>query len=335
MRKITRKEAQAAYDAGFPIMSDQEFDEKFSENIGNLGLKGTVEHKIPMLSTQKAHYICDVDMWMQDMIRKGANEFCASLKMDGVACSLIYQDGILVQASTRGNGLSGEDVTESVKAYVCNLPSKIHTKKHIEVRGEIVAKKMQNSRNVACGLIMRKEITPSDIELHFFAWDVLDDGKECGKWYDDDLKHAEFLGFSSVQYRMIDMHRHVNGLMDDLCDIRARIEFPSDGVVFRVNSRALDSRIGCTKHHPRYSMAYKWQCDEYRTRIISIDVREGRAGKKTPVASVEPVLIDGARISSVSLGSVEHMIEMGCREGSIVMVKRSGGVIPLITRVLS
>lgn len=333
MRKITRKEAQAAYDAGCPIMSDKEFDEKFSENIGNLGSKGTVEHKIPMLSTQKAHYICDVDMWMQDMIRKGANEFCASLKMDGVACSLIYQDGILVRASTRGNGLSGEDVTESVKAYVCNLPSKIHTKKRIEIRGEIVAKKMQNSRNVACGLIMRKEITPSDIELHFFAWDIYECGKAVNRSYMYSLFCSESLGFAAVPY--CGACRDLDEIMDYMADCRSLFEYPSDGVVIRCDDRLLDSKIGCTKHHPRYSIAYKWHCDEYRTRIISIDVREGRTGKKTPVASIEPVCIDGAWVSSVSLGSVEHMSEIGCTEGSIVMIKRSGGVIPVVTRVLS
>lgn len=333
MRKITRKEAQDAYDAGCPIMTDQEFDEKFSEQGGKLGQKGTVEHQIPMLSQQKAHHVCDVEMWMRDIMSKGAEKFCASLKMDGIACSLVYQDGILVQASTRGDGLSGEDVTEAVKAYVCNIPAKIYTKKRIEIRGEIVAKKMQNSRNVACGIIMRKEITPSDIELHFIAWDIIANGKAVNLSYVDDLKRCKFIGFETVPFcEMVD---DLDEIMEHMADIRSSSEYPSDGVVIRCDDRMLDDMIGCTKHHPRYSIAYKWNCDEYRTRIISIDVRDGKAGKKTPVASVEPVCIDGAWISSVSLGSVDRMNELGCREGSLVMVKRSGGVIPVVTRVLS
>ena len=351
---VTRKQAQDAYDAGKPIMSDAEFDARFNENSGYLGKEGKVKHTVPMLSQQKCHSFEDVEKFIGKMSKAGEQNIWASLKLDGFACSLLYRNGELVMASTRGDGESGEDITDAVKMYVDKkyIPRSLKdfigsvlygvriNETDIEVRGEVVLPISQapendtNYRNVATGLCKRKELKPSEYSLAFFAYDLLGGG------YDNEpdnikLSSLSALGFHVVPYKSFGSYisgPSLNQIFEIMEGLRDTFDVLCDGIVFKCNSRITKLRLGATDHHPKYSIAYKFPTNEYETQVISIEITIGKTGKKTPVAHIKPVMIDGAVVRAVSLGSIDVMNKLDVVAGCMVMVTRSGGVIPKITR---
>ena len=330
------REAQRAYDNGTPIMSDAEFDALAGKDGAPLdaSLAGKVKHKIPMLSQGKCHSYDEVFKFV-----KKTNDFnySVTMKMDGLSCSLVYENGILKCASTRGNGDAGEDITRNVKAYVNNLPVKIPYDGTIEIRGEIVTgiPKMPNARNVATGMCARRDkaIVPDKVPLKFFAWDLIDDltirSESEKKNYIQELGFAFVLGFVSRGGDIIECVKELERLAkrDDA--------LAADGIVIKCCSPAKQAKLGVTAHHPKYSIAYKFAPPEVETTVNHIEITFGaKTGKQTPVAHINPVMLDGAVVKKVSLGSMAVMSELGIKEGSRVMVARSGGVIPHITKVL-
>lgn len=346
MARITRKQAQSAYDAGKPIMSDAEFDARFVENCGNLGSAGTVDHAVPMLSQQKCHYLADVSEFIDAMKKKGESTFWMSLKLDGIAASIEYKDGKISRVSTRGDGISGTDITAAAKKYIDRsfIPRAINDDRNIEIRGEIILSLSEmgydpetNYRNIACGLMMRSELTESTIKCAFYAYDIIIEGVVLDEH--QKVLELEKLGFNPVPGLFISFVGYDNGDLlntsfEQIKHCRHSFDGACDGVVIKCNNPAVQSKLGCTKHHPRYSIAYKWQTKRVESTVIDIDIMTGKSGKKTPVARIEPVIIDGANVSSVSLGSVDMMEKRGIKSGCKVIVERSGGVIPRIVEVI-
>lgn len=326
------RSAVEAYEAGNPIMSDAEFDAIADENNVELGKGGKVKHAVPMLSQGKCHSCSEVE----DFIYKAKSSlFTASLKIDGFACSLIYVDGELTLASTRGDGKAGEDITDAVKAYVCNIPLFIRDAPHImEVRGEIYMPKSQDLtgiytslRNAAVGLCKRKEIDNSrPILLRFSLWDSVEPK------FDNDISMLNNMAklFDTVPYIALRGADEVAGVLASMCSIRKDFDGEADGVVFKVADSSEQSRMGCTAHHPKYSIAWKFPTKRTVTKVLGITLKTGATGKQTPVAKVTPVFLDGAWIRKVSIGSVDVMEAMGIAVGKDVVITRSGGVIPYI-----
>lgn len=346
MARITRKQAQSAYDAGNPIMSDAEFDSRFGENCGKFGEPGAVEHIVPMLSQQKCHYLVDVSEFIASMKKKGESTFLVSLKLDGIAASIEYKDGELFRISTRGDGNFGDDITAAAKKYINRefLPRNINIKGHFEVRGEIALPLSEmgyspdiNYRNIACGLMMRKELIESNIKCAFYAYDLIVDSMVLME--SDKTEMLAKFGFSVVPGVFVSipcgMDENIIKIAFDQVKLsRNTFDCCCDGVVIKCNNAFIQNKLGCTKHHPRYSIAYKFQTKSAESVVTDIKIMTGKSGKKTPVASIEPVIIDGAKVSSVSLGSIEMMEKRGIKAGCKVIVERSGGVIPRIVEVV-
>lgn len=337
---VTRKQAQDAYDAGKPIMSDSEFDERFAENSGYLGAPGKVMHHVPMLSQQKCHDLDEVKKFIKKMSDKGENNFWASLKLDGFACSLEYINGEFTRASTRGDGQSGEDITAAVRAYV-RPPEHINCSHNIEIRGEVILPISQvkgdtevNYRNIATGMCKRKKVTKSDVKLEFYAYDVL--GEPMNTASDKErMTFVENLGFNVVPLTFFSEWMSIDLVMSGMNGARLAFDGVCDGVVIKCASYITKLRVGFTDHHPKYSIAYKFETKSVESTVFDIEITTGKTGKRTPVARIKPVNIDGAMVYYVSLGSEAVMEKMQIKPGSNVLVTRSGGVIPKIVKVLS
>lgn len=329
-------EAQQAYQKGEPIMSDEMYDilSDGEEDLGDYE-GGKVKHDVPMLSQGKCHDIKDV---LDFCVKTNDCKYSVSLKLDGFACSLLYQNGKLVLGSTRGNGEYGEDITKTIKAYVSQYPSELPQPINAEIRGEIVCIPQenetlddQNFRNIAVGICKRKEIIPETRVLKFYAWDVvcplMDYELDKRKW----LESMNFVPVMGCVVDPCDVEKTVREIEDNYkC---ARI--PADGIVVKCNSKRLQDKLGNTAHHPKSSIAYKFGQLGVVTTVKRIEISVGKkTGKRTPIAHIEPVVLGGAKVAKVSLGSESVMNEMGIAEGKKVIVKRSGGVIPHIIGVV-
>lgn len=330
---FTRQQAQDAYDAGTPIMTDAEFDARFPENSGYLGQTGKVEHEIPMLSQQKCHTEGELQRFIDKVRKAGEIMLYASLKVDGFACSLVYQDGKLVHASTRGDGHAGEDITAAFLKYVDKwfIPQ-IDKSGRFEIRGEVVLPKSQtkegeNPRNIAVGMCKRKELIDDDRRLAFYAWEIIDNaGNVVAPDFTTEYRIVGG-GVFSTKDKAEDIIRAISarrGNFDAVCD----------GIVVRCVSREVQKKFGCTDHHPKWSMAYKFQTASVVSKVLAIEITTGSTGRKTPVAKINPVTIDGAKVSSVSIGSMAVLKELGLKVGQSVRVTRSGGVVPKILEVI-
>lgn len=335
-RKKKIEEAQQAYDRGEPIMSDAEFDALAGKDGAPLSASkaGKVVRAVPMLSQGKCHAYDDVLAFIQ---KCGDVKYSVTMKMDGLACSLMYMNGRFMCASTRGDGIAGEDITPNVLAYCHNIPRFLENSETIEVRGELVLDKpcTPNARNVATGMCARRgeAIVPTEeVGLKFLAWDVI--SQQYAYEYDK-LAHLKSMGFAVVDGAVVYsayVLKNVKAL-EDLS--KSPTYLAADGVVVKCNSKRVQDILGSTQHHPKYSIAYKFPPYEVETTVERIERSVGKkTGKITPIAHITPVMIGGAVVKKVSLGSEDVMMEMGITEGCRVLVTRSGGVIPHIVRVV-
>lgn len=334
-RKKKIEEAQQAYDRGEPIMTDAEFDALAGADGAPLNASsgGEVRHEVPMLSQGKCHAYDSVTDFMA---KCGDCKYSVTMKMDGIACSLQYMNGRLMVASTRGDGDAGEDITRNVLAYCDNVPRHLPGSDTIEVRGELVLNKpnVRNARNVVAGMCARRGdgIVQDENKMSFLAWDVI--SQQYAYEYDK-LAHIRSLGFAVVDGSVVypsDVVNTVKGL-EDLA--KSPNYLAADGVVVKCNSKRVQDRMGFTAHHPKYSIAYKFAPETVETTIERIEYSVGKkAGRVTPIAYVTPVMVAGAVVKKVSLGTEAAMAQMGITEGCRVVLTRSGGVIPHVIRVV-
>ena len=283
-------------------------------------------------------------------------EYAAELKFDGLAMNLRYEDGVLVQAATRGDGETGEDVTQNVRT-IGAIPLRLHgdaPPEVLEVRGEVFMRRddferlnerqraliaagaknektFVNPRNAAAGAV--RQLDPVAVRkrpLSFFAYGL---GEVRG--WEVPATHAELLdalaafGFPVSRDRvvvqgaegLVEFHRAMGAKRDAL-------PFDIDGVVYKVNSRALQQRLGFVSREPRWAVAHKYPAQEQATLLRGIEVQVGRTGKLTPVAKLEPVFVGGTTVSNATLHNVFELRRKGVRIGDSVIVRRAGDVIP-------
>lgn len=332
---------QDAYQAGKPVISDAEYDaltrkleavKPDSKALARIGIAdGKVAHNTPMLSLQKAYTFADVECWWACDTNGLGSRLMASYKLDGIACSLRYESGKLVCASTRGDGLNGMDITANVLAADA-IPSELATAETIEIRGELVLrsadyealKVKKSGRNAVAGAVNGK-VTDITRALHFVAYDVIGSACECDKF-----ATIERLGFEVAPHRSVTWHE-VEALILEWTDARSSYAYEIDGIVFKLEEAAHQAALGATKHHPRGAIAYKFGTEIVRAVITSIEVTVGaKTGKETPVASFEPVMLSGAKVSKVSIGSMATLAKLGLKVGDTIEVTRQGGTIPKI-----
>ena len=320
-----------------------------------------IAHRTPMLSCQKAQTVEAVDKWLVKIrpnIRRDLGRFLLMWKYDGISCSLVYQDGKLIEASTRGeNGLIGQDILDHVR-MMQNVPQQLEAtndfmrksnalKGRVEVRGEVVCKKanlklMRNQykdcRSAASSLCNMMEPDPDCELLQFCVWDVIADRWNYGPEANIGLDMAKASGFKDVYYVTNDLEDgyHFGDVLQRYFDAEKRetLEFPTDGVVIRVNHRGDFKDLGATAHHPKGSIAYKFAAAKTVSRVTRIEVTVGKTGRRTPVVHFEPVMILGREVKKASLGSERMLEEMGVKRGDMVEVGLANDVRPTIYRVI-
>lgn len=320
-----------------------------------------IAHRTPMLSCQKAQTVEAVDKWLVKIrpnIRRDLGRFLLMWKYDGISCSLVYQDGKLIEASTRGeDGLIGQDILDHVR-MMQNVPQQLEAtndfmrksnalKGRVEVRGEVVCKKanlklMRNQykdcRSAASSLCNMMEPDTDCELLQFCVWDVIADRWNYGPEANIGLDMAKASGFKDVYYvcNNLEDGYHFGDTLQRYFDAEKReaLEFPTDGVVIRVNHRSDFKALGATAHHPKGSIAYKFAAAKTVSRVTRIEVTVGKTGRRTPVVHFEPVMILGREVKKASLGSERMLEEMGVKRGDMVEVGLANDVRPTIYRVI-
>ncbi len=282
-------------------------------------------------------------------------EYASELKFDGLAINLRYERGVLVQAATRGDGETGEDVTHNIRT-IAQIPLRLIgiDAPVLEVRGEVYMRRDDfealndaqrskgektyvNPRNTAAGAVRQLDssITASR-KLSFFAYGLGD-----VQGWTVPATHAELLDAMAAMGLPVDARRRVVAGADGLVAFHAEIAaqrdalpFDIDGVVYKVNSRALQQQLGFVSREPRWAVAHKYPAQEQMTLLRGIDIQVGRTGKLTPVAKLEPVFVGGTTVSNATLHNEDEAKRKDVRLGDTVIVRRAGDVIPEVVGVV-
>lgn len=278
-------------------------------------------------------------------------EFFTDIKMDGLACSLKYRDGLLVQAATRGDGLVGEDVTLNVRT-VENIPLKINIDT-AEVRGEIIIfkedfEKLQekqrkagepefaNPRNLAAGSIRQLDSKiAASRPLRFIAYDLVT--PDLPTWHDA-YEMLRKLGFrTSMEDRVFlsSEKEELFNYIDHLDEYRKGLKFNTDGMVIKINNRAMYDKLGIIGKTPRGAVAYKFPAEEATTKVRDIVISIGRTGAATPVALFDPVQVAGTTVRHASLHNADEIARLDVRIGDTVIIYKAGDIIPQVKEVLT
>ena len=329
-----------------------------------------VTHAVPMLSIRTetdttAEGARAFDARVRRELALGESDppvtYVAELKFDGLAINLRYEDGLLVQAATRGDGETGEDVTHNLR-QVRGVPHRLKgaAPPVLEARGEVLMtradfdavnerqraaiaagakneKVFVNPRNAAAGAVRQLDPAMSEKRpLSFFGYGL---GEVVG-WDVPDSHHGvldalEKLGFAvSGERRVVQGADALAEFHDRIGAAREALPFDIDGVVYKVDSRALQLKLGFVSREPRWAVAHKYPAQEQTTRLLDIDIQVGRTGKMTPVARLEPVFVGGTTVTNATLHNEEETRRKDVRVGDVVVVRRAGDVIPEIVGVV-
>lgn len=336
-----------------------------TQRVGSslLGGFNKVRHLSRMLSLNDVFSESDVEAWLgriQKLSTVKIESFMADIKMDGLACSLVYQDGLLQAAVTRGDSFVGEDVTQNVRT-IPSVPLRLRAVEgfeHLlegrtEVRGEIVILKdnfdklnaiqreqgkpeYANPRNLAAGTI--RQLDPklvAERPLTFIGYDVLRDN-------DIDIETNSFayealraLGFRrNSQARKLGSIAAVLSFIEQWDDRRHELPFNTDGIVIKVDDRAQFSELGVVGKQPRGAVAYKYSPEQATTIVKDIVISIGRTGAATPVAVFDPVVVDGSTVKHASLHNADEIARKDIRVGDTVIIFKAGDIIPQVESVV-
>jgi DNA ligase (NAD+) len=318
----------------------------------------SVRHEVPLLSLENAYSREELKAWADRVSdRLGRTpEMVTELKIDGLSVALVYEEGRLVRAATRGDGTNGEDVTPHVRT-IRAVPLRIDGKsvpRLLEVRGEVYFPKkafralnasreeageplFANPRNAAAGSLrlLDARIT-AERKLSASLYQVARwEGAGAPESQADSLAALAALGFPVEKHR--GLAKDVAGVaafLDEWQEKRHTLEFETDGVVIKVSPLADQRRLGATAKCPRWALAYKFPPEEATTKVLAINVQVGRTGTLTPVAEFEPVLLAGTTVRRATLHNYEDLSKKDVRVGDTVAVEKGGDVIPKVTRVL-
>lgn len=322
-----------------------------------------VTHRTRMISLADVFNDEEIAAWierMQKALPDVSNEYLCDIKMDGLACSLVYQDGVLRQAVTRGDGLVGEDVTMNVRT-IKNIPLRLRGNQKFaaflrgrtEIRGEIVMYKQdfaklneqrekageplfKNPRNLAAGTI--RQLDPQLVAarpLHFVGYDIIRDD-----W--DDVPTIAY-GYSAMyelgvetskQTRVVRGKAEIVDYVTHLGEVREGLKFNTDGAVIKLNDRARFEDLGIVGKTPRAAVAFKFAAEEATTVVKDIVISIGRTGAATPVAVFDPVQVAGTTVQHASLHNADEIARLDVRRGDTVIIFKAGDIIPQVQSVV-
>ena len=381
LREQLRHHNHLYYVLDSPQINDAQYDELFqqltqleqqypelqspdspTQRVGGQALLAfnTLNHKIPMLSLGNVfnnQELIDFERKLKERSESSTPiEYCAELKLDGLAISLIYENGIFKQGATRGDGITGEDISHNLKT-IRNLPLQLNTQNPpllLEVRGEVLMPKagfqklnqeaqakgekiFANPRNAAAGSV--RQLDPqiaAKRPLAFYAYAVAQiEGQALPNTQYEVLKWLESMGFSLSEG--VDVGTGVSFAQDFYQRVqqrRSQLAYEIDGVVIKVNDLAKQRALGMVSREPRWATAYKFPAELASTTLESVDFQVGRTGALTPVARVKPVLVGGVTVSNITLHNMDEVRRLNLAIGDTIEVCRAGDVIPKVTQVL-
>lgn len=341
-----------------------------SQKVGGQALKSftQVNHQLPMLSLDN---VFSQEEWqafvkrIKDRLNTSeAIEFCAEPKLDGLAVSLRYEHGLLVQAATRGDGSTGENITENIRT-IKSIPLKLMGDDYpevLEVRGEVFMPKASfeklneiakskgekafaNPRNAAAGSLRQldSKIT-AQRNLAFYAYGLgfigeLNNEEANEEWLADNhyerLCQIKTLGLPMCpEVRLLDSELACEGFYQDILEKRSALSYEIDGTVLKVNNIGLQKQLGFVARAPRWAMAYKFPAQEELTILEDVEFQVGRTGAITPVARLKPVFVGGVTVSNATLHNQDEIDRLSIMIGDTVIIRRAGDVIPQIVSVV-
>ncbi|KYK20362.1 DNA ligase (NAD(+)) LigA [Thermoplasmatales archaeon SG8-52-4] len=356
-----------------PVISDFEYDQLLkkledyeskypdlitpdspTQRVGEVPLEGfkTVEHKVPMLSLANS-YTFEELIDFDERIKKnvGNVEYIIEPKIDGTGVALLYEDGIFIRGATRGNGISGDDITQNLKT-IHSIPLKLQGNllKNVEVRGEVYIPLegfkrynrdqekiggviFANPRNAAAGSLRQ-------LDSRIVAKRPLDVFIYVVSFSDNDLiTHEKALeALKAAGFRTNPLIKKVANIKEaieyckELEKKREKLDYEIDGAVIKVNSLEKQNKLGATSKNPRWAISYKFTAKQSTTRLIDIAIQVGRTGTLTPVAILDPVEVGGVTVSRATLHNFDELKRKDIRVGDWVLIERSGDVIPQVVK---
>ncbi|QTH71130.1 NAD-dependent DNA ligase LigA [Pseudoalteromonas xiamenensis] len=333
-----------------------------SQKVGGQALNkfDQVTHAIPMLSLDNAFDEADFTSFnrrlKERLVISDDIAFCCEPKLDGLAVSIIYEKGVLVQAATRGDGQVGENITENVKT-IRNIPLKLrgqHIPAVLEVRGEVFMdvagfnrlnetafakgdKTFANPRNAAAGSL--RQLDPkitANRPLSFYAYSMGQvEGMELDTEHYAQLMQLKEFGLPVCpEIKLVENAKDALAYYQDILTRRAQLAYEIDGVVIKVNDKQYQSRLGFVARAPRWAIAFKFPAQEELTTLLDVEFQVGRTGAITPVARLEPVFVGGVTVSNATLHNGDEIARLGVMIGDTVTIRRAGDVIPQVTQVV-
>jgi len=312
-----------------------------------------IEHKMPMLSLSNAFdnkEVNDFDRRAREKLNVNEIIYTAEPKLDGLAISLLYENGVLVRGATRGDGVTGEDVTQNVRT-IDAIPLRLLGKDYpgtLEVRGEVVMtrsgfvklnelqrkkgeKVFANPRNAAAGSLRQldSKITATrPLMFYSYAVGMVEQGEASDSQYDI-LQHLKSWGLPiSSEVRQVTGVKGCLQYYQSIQKKRDKLDYDIDGVVYKVDSIEQQNELGFVSRAPRWAIAHKFAAQEEMTILLDIDVQVGRTGVLTPVARLEPVFVGGVTVTNATLHNQDEIDRKDIRVGDTVIIRRAGDVIP-------
>lgn len=370
LRELINAHNRSYYVLDKPVISDEEYDKLFQKLLSlekqypelitkdsptlRVGAPASelfkpFKHSLPLLSLNNAFNEDDVTKFLDNTSN---TEYLCELKFDGLALSIVYKDGVLVSAGTRGDGNIGEDVTDNART-IRSIPLTIPYKGDLIIRGEVImyyeSFKQLNERQAALGLDLY--VNPRNAaagslrqldsrvtatrNLNFIAYTIVSGDVGLPALQNERMEWVRELGFT------IDKESLVTSSKDNILNHIKRIEsirhtlpFGIDGVVLKVNDLSEQEKIGYISRCPKWGVAYKFAAEIATSKVIGIDIQVGRTGVLTPVARIDPVFVGGVTVSSVTLHNLDMIKKKGILIGSTVEVRRAGDVVPEIIKAI-
>ena len=376
------------YNEDNPIISDMEYDflirelkeleqkypelleyNKNGENSPTEKIGGTasekfskVRHRVPMLSLSNTYNISEIEDFdkrvkkiiLAENIENNSKEleYILELKLDGLSISLIYENGMLVQAVTRGDGQVGEDVTENIRE-IPTIPKKLKENVTLEVRGEIILPissfnrinqeredegedVFANPRNAASGTIRQLDKTiVAERGLDCYLYYLVNAENYGIKTHLESIEYIEKLGFKTTKiFEKYTDFKKLEEAIDKWHDDRKKLDYETDGLVIKVNNFSLYEILGYTTKSPRWAIAYKFPAEQVKTKLMDVTFQVGRTGVITPVAELEAVNLSGSVVKRASLHNFDEIRRKDIKIGDNVIVEKAAEIIPQVVNVV-
>lgn len=382
LRDVLRFHEYRYYIQNDPFISDFEYDtlykllEKYekenptsitadspTQRVGSGLVKDfpKVDHLVPMLSLENSYNAEDLMDWdrkARELSGLNEVEYCVEPKFDGASISLIYENDFLTRAATRGDGVTGDEITintKQIKSVPLSAKFSAYKIEQVEIRGEVLINKnnfkaynqklmeeglppLANPRNAAAGTLRIKdtaEVGRRNLEvfLYHVSYFTSDNEKAPGT-HSGMLEMLWNLGFRSPKKEM-KVVKGIDKVIEYVNEFEIKrddLPYEVDGMVIKVNDLHLQDKLGMTSHHPRWAIAYKFKARQATSKLIGVEFQVGRTGAVTPVAKIEPVQVGGVTVSSISIHNEDYIKEKNLLLGDSILIERSGDVIPQIVK---